>query len=374
MRWYISYPILAAGLVFGAHTFFPGEASLSRSFADPGAVSVVAPPPVATVVLASEHERAPQSRLAAFSPGERLLLAERPRAAVLDYLAHKLAPLDVVPAAPVPAPQPVTASTWKSAVIREGRAPSQDKATAGDTPRVALARDIQRELKRVGCYLGDVDGRWGGGSKRAILTFMDRVNASLPTREPDVFMLSLLRAQNESVCGPSCPLGQSFTESGRCQPTTLVAQGGKAVNDGAQRLAIAEEEADATWEPVVADASTTRKPPLYGRMSIGGPKPDDADTLGGAWPGGTGVSAVTSGHLERTAALEALPGPGGLGEDTAALTAKVAKTSFDSFDAPPARRNKAASSGRSKSARAAPARMSNYRHVQRLFEHPLGRM
>lgn len=373
MRWYVSYPILAAGLAFGAHTFFPGEPGLSRSFADPGAVTMAAAPqPAATVVLASELEQAPPSRLTAFSPGARLLFAERPRAAVLDYLAQKLAPLDLTPSAPVPVP--VTISTWKSAVIREGRAPSQDKTAAGDTPRVALARDIQRELKRVGCYLGDIDGRWGGGSKRAILMFMDRVNASLPTREPDVFMLSLLRAQDTSVCGASCPQGQSFTESGRCQPTTLVAQGGKAVNDGAQRLAIAEEEADATWEPVVAEAPAARKPPPYGRMSIGGPKPDDAAMLGAAWAGGADISTVTSGRLERTAALEPAPAPEGLAEDNAALTSKVAKTSFDSFDAPSARRNKAASSGRAKSARTAPARVSNYRHVQRLFEHPLGRM
>ena len=49
-----------------------------------------------------------------------------------------------------------------------------------DAQRIELIRNLQRELKRVGCYQGEVDGDWGSGSRRAMSTFTERVNASLP--------------------------------------------------------------------------------------------------------------------------------------------------------------------------------------------------
>jgi hypothetical protein len=386
MRWYISYPILAAGLAFGADILFPGEPAVSPSSAalraaqEADLASPDHPDAIPTVVLASEIEFA--SRLAAFSPGARILTAEAPRVSVLDYLAQKLSPLDFTPAVTTPAvAQPVSAGTWKSAVIREAE-PIYQKALLqerqADTPRDALARDIQKQLKRVGCYLGEIDGVWGTGSKRAVLVFMDRVNASLPTHDPDVFMLSLLRAQGDAVCGPSCPQGQSFTSNGRCVPTTLVAHGGRAIGEPASPQKVASAEPETAWETVVAEAPVLVRPPTpYGRMSIGGPKPiDDALSLSGIGPGGIergAVKPITSDRFARTAALETpISGEGSAvgPEPLPTLT----KSSFDGSTAEPPTRRVKASGSRSKSAgRSSPPR-GTYRHVQRLFEHPLGRM
>lgn len=381
MRWYISYPILAAGLAFGADILFPGEPAVSRSSAALRAAQEADlpapdhPDAIPTVVLASEIEFA--SRLAAFSPGARILTAEAPRVSVLDYLAQKLSPLDFTPAVTTPAvAQPVSAGTWKSAVIREAE-PIYQKALLqerqADTPRDALARDIQKQLKRVGCYLGEIDGVWGTGSKRAVLVFMDRVNASLPTHDPDVFMLSLLRAQGDAVCGPSCPQGQSFTSNGRCVPTTLVAHGGRAIGEPASTQKVASAEPETAWETVVAEAPVLVRPPaLYGRMSIGGPKPNDDDLALSGIERGT-AKPITSDRFARTAALETPVS----GEDRAVgpePPPTLTKSSFDSSTAEPPTRRVKASGSRSKSAgRSSPSR-GNYRHVQRLFEHPLGRM
>jgi hypothetical protein len=194
---------------------------------------------------------------------------------------------------------------------------------------------------------------------------MDRINASLPTHDPDVFILSLLKAQADPVCGESCPQGQSFTANGRCVPTTLVAYGGKAVHEASPQTIATETDA-LTREVAV------RPPTLYsGRMGIGGPKPaDDTPTLAG-----NAAAAAEREGLTRTAALEARLAADDVGMVPDQLPT-LTKSSFDTdFVAKPAKKRSKASAGRSKAAgRGSPSRVSNYRHVQRLFEHPLGRM
>lgn len=360
MRWYVSYPILAAGLAFGFDTFFPDAPDLSRTADAKLQTRAHAEPeaPAPIVMTAEEIEALPRSRLAAFSPGAKLAFAQPPPSlSVLDYLAQTISPPE---STPVPALQ-VTATGWTSAVVREAPAAAQPAPAARPAQplsRAALARDIQRELQRVGCYLGEIDGVWGGGSKRAVLVFMDRVNASLPTREPDVFMLSLLRAQTTAVCGESCPRGQSFTAGGRCVPSTLVAQAGK-------------QAPSASAEATVAEAAAAPRPVPYGRMGIGGPRPDDVAELSGGWTSVTSVPRQGE-PLDRTAALDTPPADVEIvPEDARAV--HVAPSSFDmDADAMPVRRAKP-SAGRKTRERPV-RRSSSYRQVQHLFMHPLGRM
>src|SRR5258705_8244984 len=72
----------------------------------------------------------------------------------------------------------------------------QSSVAPGDAEaRYQLARTLQAELRRVGCYEGDVDGSWGLGSKRAMAAFAKEVNAGLPTEEPDYILLKLVQAR-----------------------------------------------------------------------------------------------------------------------------------------------------------------------------------
>jgi hypothetical protein len=88
--------------------------------------------------------------------------------------------------------------------------------------KVALARALQRELKRVGCYAGDVSGVWTASSRMAMKTFVERVNAALPTDNPDPVLLSLVQGHQERVCGVACPAGQTATEGGACMPAAVL--------------------------------------------------------------------------------------------------------------------------------------------------------
>ena len=45
------------------------------------------------------------------------------------------------------------------------------------TDRASLARDLQSELRRVGCYSGELNGIWTPATRKAMKAFTERVNA-----------------------------------------------------------------------------------------------------------------------------------------------------------------------------------------------------
>ncbi len=381
MRWYFGYPVLAAGLFFGAKIRFPGEPADHMALPEPLAPKIAADEGP-KVVSAAEVLAKPRSRLAAFSPGARLLTADAPppKPTMFDYLAQAFA------ASAAPSPGHADASSyravaqgaWKSAVVHVAAdADADTPKPAGNVQKALLARDVQRELHRVGCYVGEIDGVWGPGSQRAVTAFMERVNAVLPVDEPDVFMLSLLSAEPGTICGSRCPHGQTISSSGRCLPTTLLAHDGTlepALRHGPTLAARAAHESDppatgdGEWSVAVAEVgpeAVARAPdPFHGRMSIGGPRPPDA---------------VAPQRFHRTVSL----GPS-LSTDTVEPVTGEGVQHAALVDEPPpqAERRPARRQAREPSARPRPAKSSrarnsarsNYRHVQRLFEHPLGRM
>lgn len=101
-------------------------------------------------------------------------------------------PVYTVPArAPDPAPR-APASTAASRPVDRPIDP---------TDRTALARALQRELRRVGCYNGEITGVWTTSSRMAMKTFNERVNATLPVDTPDPVLLSLVQGHRERACG-----------------------------------------------------------------------------------------------------------------------------------------------------------------------------
>jgi hypothetical protein len=67
----------------------------------------------------------------------------------------------------------------------------------------SVARQLQSELKRVGCYDGEINGIWTTSSRFAMKTFTDLVNAKLPIGKPDHILLALVQGHKERVCGAS---------------------------------------------------------------------------------------------------------------------------------------------------------------------------
>ena len=105
--------------------------------------------------------------------------------------------------------------------------------------RDAIGRELQKELKRVGCYAGQLNGAWTKSTRHAMNAFTDRVNAKLPTDQPDSILLALVQAYPNKVCGIPCPSGQSLSRTQECTPEALLARssGRKLTAARDQRLA-----------------------------------------------------------------------------------------------------------------------------------------
>ncbi len=75
------------------------------------------------------------------------------------------------------------------------------KQTVPKLSRSELVERIQGELKKAKCYKGEVDGKWGTGSQKALLQFLETAKASIPELSPTPQALAVLSSVNVS-CAP----------------------------------------------------------------------------------------------------------------------------------------------------------------------------
>lgn len=117
-----------------------------------------------------------------------------------DRLMAQSEPAAPVAAAPSPAPQ----------VQQQIAALPAPNVTAPE-PRIdmrAIARDLQVELRRVGCDPGSTDGNWSAKSQDALGQFNRRAGMNLDTRGATVAALESVRVQRGRICPLVCGGGQ----------------------------------------------------------------------------------------------------------------------------------------------------------------------
>ena len=101
------------------------------------------------------------------------------------------------------APVVVTVPARATAAPPPQAAPRQPPpGTASPRDPAALARQLQSELRRVGCYDGELSGVWTPRTRMAMKAFTDRVNASLPVDKPDQILLALVQGHQGVACIP----------------------------------------------------------------------------------------------------------------------------------------------------------------------------
>lgn len=203
---------------------------------------------------------------------------------------------EVEPSGPKPAVKPTPVSgepksvtPGKSAVVailpRAAEKPAAFALKApptsipGDT--VSLTRELQRELRRVGCYEGQINGSWTPASRRAMKAFTDRVNASLPMDRPDYILLRLVQSSPERVCGAECPSGQSISGKGHCLPDAVLAQAarrGQPALPATSGKTNSERSVATTSGWSTTTTVATRELPAVpeGRMALAGPSREAA--------------------------------------------------------------------------------------------------
>src|SRR5262249_11930943 len=103
-------------------------------------------------------------------------------------------------------------------VVAPTRAPVRAPDVAAlPSNRGGLARLIERELERVGCYRGPITGAWDGAAQRAMQAVLVHANARLPVDRPDPVLLRLVQGEEQRVCARSC--GQRSASAGDdCMP------------------------------------------------------------------------------------------------------------------------------------------------------------
>jgi hypothetical protein len=66
----------------------------------------------------------------------------------------------------------------------------------------AVARSIQNDLARIGCYRLSVDGVWGPGSRRSLEQYFREKGEAPPSLEPTTELMAMLQDESGTVCEP----------------------------------------------------------------------------------------------------------------------------------------------------------------------------
>ena len=75
-----------------------------------------------------------------------------------------------------------------------------DESVTPDLPPEDLAKGVQSELKRVGCYYMAVDGDWGKGSRTALTSYFLAKKTVPDSLEPTAALFAQLQAEPKVVC------------------------------------------------------------------------------------------------------------------------------------------------------------------------------
>jgi hypothetical protein len=154
-----------------------------------------------------------------------------------------------------PAPQSAARPPAERPSPAVGPGPMSDPA--------GLARTLQRELKRVGCYEGEPNGVWNPASRAAMKAFIERVNASLPVDRPDPVLLALLQSHQGRACGEGCPSGEAEGADGRCLPAAIIGKASKPAPvqaDSGSRVEPTKAEPASVPMPVPVPVPAQRRP------------------------------------------------------------------------------------------------------------------
>jgi hypothetical protein len=266
--------LILAGVSLAAYTLSSQYEGAARVTAAPGAVSTDArgTPPEARVA----ETRATQA--AATEAGT----APSPATADPDATTAQAGPGAATASGALPTDAPVPAGVRRlrpASVVQIGEAPprmpvGEPEAMAGPPlDRPALARQIQRQLKRIGCYGGQVTGAWTPSVRQAVTTLMERVNASLPIDQPDPVLLAMVESQSVGACSKACPAGQGRVADGRCQPEALLAGDAAKKRPPAMGPAMGQpsRKPQVAAVPPAGSFDAAAAPGTEGRMSLAGP-------------------------------------------------------------------------------------------------------
>ena len=103
-----------------------------------------------------------------------------------------------------------------ASLVRQPYLVSHALAQIPPTAAPGTIRALQRELKRVGCYTGNIDGAWGPVSRYAAVMFAQSVDLALTPDKP----YEIILARSRQSVGPACHDTISKTNNQTARRTT----------------------------------------------------------------------------------------------------------------------------------------------------------
>ena len=116
--------------------------------------------------------------------------------------------------------------------------PPEEETPSVDPVKVASL--MQKELSRIGCYTGTVDGDWGKGSRTALRRYFAAKQESVPGTDPTEVLLARLTDEDGRVCEPPAPKVAKPVKPKSTPPATQAGTGkgkGKATTSSQPRVA-----------------------------------------------------------------------------------------------------------------------------------------
>ena len=136
--------------------------------------------------------------------------AERKRAASEASIIAALNPRSATKNSPAvgspPAAESVQSDTnAKTAALSDG--PHQVDLARADIPQAELAKSVQSELSRVGCFTGAVDGEWNAASQRSLALFNRQAGTKFDTKLASLDALDAIKLRSSRICPRICEHG-----------------------------------------------------------------------------------------------------------------------------------------------------------------------
>ncbi len=246
--------LIMAGAGVAAYMLSTGAAEFGRKAPQRINIATSPPAPIQLAVVSEPEQSGAQ-------PRETGPAVVAPRAAGVgrtqDLRTQPSPPAIAAPQPPAQWPPYVTDARAAERTPSRLPLPLSREPEGFSNNSASLTRDLQRELRRVGCYNGTINGGWTKSTRRAMKAFTERVNASLPLEEPDQVLLALVKNYPDGTCDRPCPQGQGMGETGRCLPNALLvrAEAGGSMRTSAGSAA--RGSASELRAPVVIGRSTS---------------------------------------------------------------------------------------------------------------------
>jgi uncharacterized caspase-like protein len=115
-------------------------------------------------------------------------------------------------------PRPGTGQSNQVAVVTPTDVDTRPLAATPVMDTADIARLLQANLKRVGCYDGSADGKWDDNSRKALMLFNSEAKTKFDIKVASLDALDAVRGRSDRVCPLLCPKGYR-SEGDRCVQT-----------------------------------------------------------------------------------------------------------------------------------------------------------